>query len=78
MQKPKTILIAFLIMAASFMSAAEAKSSAVLLQEAVYAEQIEGDLDAAMGIYRKIIEKRSAKEAHIAQAMYRLGMCHLK
>jgi len=55
-----------------------AKSSSVLLQEGLYAEQVDGDLDAAIRIYGQIIKDSSAQRSHIAQAMYRQGMCYLK
>jgi len=55
-----------------------AKSSSVLLQEGLYAEQIDGDLDAAIRIYEQVIADTSAQRSHIAQAMYRQGMCYLK
>ncbi|MFB0554457.1 MAG: hypothetical protein ACETWQ_14225, partial [Phycisphaerae bacterium] len=55
-----------------------AKSASVLLQEGLYAEQIDGDLDAAIRIYGQVIADSSAQRSHIAQAMYRQGMCYLK
>ena len=55
-----------------------AKPASVLLQEALYAEEIEGDIDAAIKIYEQIIKDKSAQRSHVAQAMYREGMCYLK
>jgi tetratricopeptide (TPR) repeat protein len=54
------------------------KPASVLLQEALYAEEIQGDIDGAIKIYEKIIKDKSAQRPHIAQAMYREGMCYLK
>ncbi len=54
------------------------KPASVLLQEALYAEEIEGDIDAAIKIYEQIIKDKSAQRPHVAQAMYREGMCYLK
>ncbi len=46
-----------------------AKPASVLLQEGLYAEQIDGDLDAAIKIYEQIIKDSSAQRSHIAWAM---------
>jgi len=54
------------------------KPASVLMQEALYAEEIDGDLDAANIIYERIIKDKSAQRNHIAQALYRQGMCYLK
>jgi len=59
-------------------SAADVKSPRVLLQEGIYAEEIEGDLDGAMRIYEQVISQAEAAKATAAQAVYRLGMCYLK
>jgi tetratricopeptide (TPR) repeat protein len=55
-----------------------AKSASVMLQEGLYAEEMKGDLDAAMKIYEQIIADSNAERSSIAEAMYRLGMCHMK
>jgi len=78
MEKFKNITIFFLLAVGMLGTVAFAKSSGTLLQEGLYAEQVDGDLDAAIEIYQKIIEDRSAQRSHIAQAMYRQGMCYLK
>ncbi len=54
------------------------KPASVLMQEALYAEEIDGNLDAAIKIYEQIIKDKSAQRNHITQAMYRQGMCYLK
>ncbi|MHC4574682.1 MAG: tetratricopeptide repeat protein, partial [Planctomycetota bacterium] len=92
MEKPKSLtnittilLLAFGLLALStsfavslFTSAAEAKPATVRLQEGLYAEEIDGDLDAAMKIYEQIISDKSAQNSCVAKAMYRLGMCYIK
>ncbi len=88
MERLKNITIFFLLAAGLLSSVAPpvcfagrssgAKSSGVLLQEGLYAEQVDGDLDAAIRIYGQIIKDSSAQRSHIAQAMYRQGMCYLK
>ncbi|KPK86137.1 MAG: hypothetical protein AMJ81_02045 [Phycisphaerae bacterium SM23_33] len=50
----------------------------MLLEQAIHKEQAAGDLDAAMKIYQQIIEESKANRRHVAEALYRLGMCHLK
>ena len=37
-----------------------------------------GDLDAAISIYEQIINDPEAGQVYVAQALYRLGNCHLK
>jgi hypothetical protein len=59
-------------------AAASAKSPGVLLQEALYAEEVEGNLNAAIKTYQQVIDDSSAQRSHIAQAIYRQGMCYLK
>jgi len=56
----------------------QAKPASELLQEGLYAEETQGDLDAAMGIYEQVISDSSAQRPYVAEATYRLGMCYLK
>jgi hypothetical protein len=49
-----------------------------LPQEGLYAEEVDGDLDAAIKIYEQVVKDGSAQRSHVAQAMYRQGMCYLK
>ncbi|MFH1884478.1 MAG: tetratricopeptide repeat protein, partial [Planctomycetota bacterium] len=78
MERLKNITIIFLLAVGLLSSVALAKPASVLLQEGLYAEQIDGDLDAAIRIYEQVIADTSAQRSHIAQAMYRQGMCYLK
>jgi len=57
---------------------APAKSPSALLQEALYAEEVEGNLDTAIKTYQQVIDDPSAQRSHLAQAIYRQGMCYLK
>ncbi|MBN2180742.1 MAG: tetratricopeptide repeat protein [Sedimentisphaerales bacterium] len=54
------------------------KPASVLMQEALYAEEIDGDLDAAIKIYEQVIKSSTAQRSHVAQAMYRQGSCYMK
>jgi tetratricopeptide (TPR) repeat protein len=58
--------------------AAYGKTAAELMREALYAEEVEGNLDSAIGIYQQIIADASAPKNLVAQALYREGMCYLK
>ncbi len=78
MKRLKTILIVLLLAAVGVALAAGAKSASVLLQEGLYAEQVDGDLDAAIKIFEQVINDSSAQRSQVAQAMYLQGMCYLK
>lgn len=79
MERFKSITIIFLLLAVGLLaSAAQAKPASVLLQEGLYAEEIEGDLDAAIKIYGQIIATPGAARRIAAHAAYRIGMCYLK
>jgi len=56
----------------------EAKQPGVLLQEGLYAEEVDGNLEKAIEIYQQVSQDKSATDAQGAHALYRLGMCHLK
>ncbi|MFC1635358.1 sugar-binding protein [Planctomycetota bacterium] len=78
MERLKHITMIFLLAVVLPASAASAKQASVLLQEGLYAEEVDGDLDAAITIYEKVIQDGSAQRSHVAQALYRQGMCYLK
>jgi RNA polymerase sigma-70 factor (ECF subfamily) len=50
----------------------------VLLEKAIYTEQTSGDIDGAMALYRQVIDQAKANRPYVAQAYYRLAMCHLR
>ena len=54
------------------------KSPNLLLQEGIYAEETEGDLEKAIGLYQQVLEQYKEVERLAARATYQLGMCHLK
>jgi tetratricopeptide (TPR) repeat protein len=70
-------LTAVLLLALSA-STVHAKSAAELLREGLYAEEVEGNLDTAIGIYQQIILDTAAPKNLAAQALYRQGMCFMK
>jgi len=78
MVKLKITTIMFLFAFSLFDAVAVAKPASVMLREGLYAEEVEGDIDAAIKIYEQIIQDSSASRNHVAQALYRQGMCYLK
>ena len=78
LERLKNITIIILLVVGALGTVTFAKSSSTLLQEGLYAEEVDGDIDAAIRIYGQIIKDSSAQRSHIAQALYRQGMCYLK
>ncbi len=78
MERLKRITIIFLLAVGLFAAAAPAKTASVLLQEGLYAEEVDGNLDAAIKIYQQIIADPSANRSHVAQALHRQGLCYMK
>ncbi len=73
------LLIAAILLAVTlFTNVAQAKPASVLLQEGLYAEEVEGNLDAAIEIYEKAVIQSAKVEKTAARATYRIGMCYLK
>ena len=71
--------IIYLLAAATITcGSAYALTSGECLQQALYAEQIEGDLPAAIANYQTIIDDAVAPEEHAAQALYRQGLCYMQ
>ncbi len=75
--RPITIVGMLLVLGISSLPLA-AKQPGVLLQEGLYAEEIDGNLDKAIEIYQQVTDDTSATDAQAAHALYRLGMCYLK
>ena len=72
-------ILAVLMGLCPLLSAAEtAKSPAILLQEALYQEQTEGNLDKAIELYGQVLDQAADVERLAARATYQLGLCHLK
>jgi hypothetical protein len=55
-----------------------AATTSELLQQGLYAEEVEGNIDSAIKTYSEVIKSKSAAPAHVAQALYRQGMCYMK
>ncbi len=78
METLKRITFIFLLAVGLLGTVTLAKSTGVLLQEGLYAEEVDGNLDAAIKVYQQIITDPAANRSHVAQALYRQGMCYMK
>ncbi|MFH1920031.1 MAG: tetratricopeptide repeat protein [Planctomycetota bacterium] len=76
--RSKHCIVVALIAGLAVTMAARAESVEERLHKGVYQEETVGDLEAAMKIYQEIVADAKANRPHVAQAKYRLGMCHVK
>ncbi len=73
------IAVVLLVMAAVGIFAQQAEEDpAVLLERAVQLETIEGDLDAAIALYKRIVEKFGDRRSVAAKAQLHIGLCYEK
>ncbi|MBP8260678.1 MAG: tetratricopeptide repeat protein [Verrucomicrobia bacterium] len=72
------IALAVMMGALAAPAAPGAESPSVLLQKGIFAEETEGDLDTAIKIYEQIAAEATANRGVVAQAQYRLAVCHQK
>ena len=73
----RACLVVMMLLVAAAFTPALAQTPSAMIEEAVYAEETLGDLDKAIGIYRRIIEQADADRDSLAQAHYRLGKCQM-
>ena len=78
MRTLKTIVTGIVLTAILPVCIAAAAPTSELLQKGLYAEEVEGNIDSAIKTYGEVIKKTDAPRNHIAQALYRQGMCYLK
>ena len=71
-------IVLTLALISAFCSQATAAPASELLQKGLYAEEVEGNIDSAIKTYGEVIKKTDAPRNHIAQALYRQGMCYLR
>lgn len=69
---------AVIMVALTLGGAARAESPALLLEQGIYAEQTEGDLDKAIGLYQQIIDEAQQQRSIVGHAHLRIGLCLLK
>jgi len=78
MKKLRILGSGLLLVIAVITRTAVGASTSELLQQGLYAEEVEGNIDSAIKIYGEVIKKTDAPRNQIAQALYRQGMCYLK
>lgn len=74
----KLFVILWLISTLVFSSSVWGENVSTLFEEGIYAEETKGDLDEAITIYQKILDKNEGNRTSIAKVYYRLGTCYLK
>ncbi|GEM_PF-651199 len=77
MKAQNLILLVLLVVGSSAVSA-QSTSAANLLQEGIYAERTEGDLQKAISLYEQVLEQYKETEHLAARATFQLGICYLK
>ena len=78
MKKFSQFVLAAVIIGSVLTTATAAESFSVLLQKGIFAEETEGNLDAAIKIYQQIAAEAATNRSVAAQAQYRLGICYQK
>jgi len=78
MKKFRQFVLAAAIIGWVLTTATAAESLSVLLQKGIFAEETEGNLDAAIKIYQQITAEAATNRSVVAQAQYRLGVCYRK
>lgn len=73
-----SLVVSILLGFSGTFTSTAAESLSVLLQKGIFAEETEGDLDAAIKIYDSIVKEAEANRSLVAQAKYRLGVCYKK
>jgi Protein of unknown function (DUF3108)/Tetratricopeptide repeat len=69
------IFVAFVMVLAS---TAIAQPASELLEKAIFTEETVGDLDAAIGIYKQVLDNAEVNRKLAARAQYRLAQCYMK
>jgi Tol biopolymer transport system component len=73
------LLVALTLAAISGTSAAaQERDAEVALQRAMHVEQVEGDLEKAIQLYRQLVDEHGASRAVAARALVRIGQCYEK
>jgi tetratricopeptide (TPR) repeat protein len=56
----------------------EAEAPSAQLEKGIFQEETAGDLDAAVKVYKQIVDSAAAQRHAVAEAQYRLGVCYQK
>jgi len=78
MERFKSITIILLLAFAVPASAVQTKPASVLLQEGLYAEEIEGNLEAAIKVYERILKEFPKNRPVDAKALLHIGLSYEK
>jgi Tol biopolymer transport system component len=78
MERFKGITIIILLAFAVLASAAQTKPASVLLQEGLYTEEIEGNLEAAIQVYERILKDFPKDRPVAAKALLHIGLSYEK
>ncbi len=78
MRTVKKIIMVFVLAAVVPVCVAATTSTSELLQQGLYAEEVEGNIDSAIKAYEQVIQTTNAPRNHVAQALFRQGMCYMK
>jgi tetratricopeptide (TPR) repeat protein len=78
MERFKGITIILLLAFAMLASAVQTKPASVLLQEGLYAEEIEGNLEAAIQVYERILKHFPKDRPVAAKALLHIGLSYEK
>jgi Tol biopolymer transport system component len=73
-----TLVLGCALFAASRATAQNDSAPDVLLQRAIQKEMVDGDLPAAIDLYKTVASARAASRAVTAKALYQLGQAHEK
>jgi Tol biopolymer transport system component len=82
MKKTLLMTISFLMILGSSVSftasARQSEDPAVLLRAAIEKEEVDGDLQGAIAVYKQIVDRHSGRAAVAAKAQLRIGICFEK
>ena len=70
------VILASAIGAFLFIGSFKQESAKELLERAVYLEETKGELQKAIEVYSRILEKFAEDQGLSAKALYRIGLCH--
>ncbi len=80
--QPKSLLVAALLLAVPALptsaTSQQTKTAEVLLQEAVHKEIVDGELEAAIKLYRVILDRPASNRSLKAKALFQMGRCYEK
>ena len=73
-----SILVATLVLSWAYLTAPGAQSAEVLLGKAIHQEEVEGDFEAAIETYKKLLAGYPDNRPLAAKAQFRIGVCYEK